>query len=95
MWTAIMDLGVHSQLGEVKGSTTKVNSRFKNEQFDVTAGQIGYNNNVRQEGPNLHKPLLTKENKMKDIIRTLGIIAIVPGIIAVATHMPWCMHCVH
>jgi len=32
---------------------------------------------------------------INNLLRTTGLIAIVPAIIAVAANMPWCMHCVH
>ena len=32
---------------------------------------------------------------LNDLLRTAGLIAIVPGIIVVVTHLPWCMHCAH
>ena len=32
---------------------------------------------------------------INDLLRTAGLIAIVPTVIAVVTHLPWCMHCVH
>jgi len=32
---------------------------------------------------------------INDLLRTAGLVAIVPTIIAVVTHLPWCMHCVH
>jgi len=32
---------------------------------------------------------------MNELLKTLGILAIVPAIITVVINMPWCMHCVH